>query len=390
MVIGIWSLGFGISSAAPPLTVTLLPEPAARRYVIVEASLPPDRAPVPARVVDAATGAALPCRWDTTKGPTRVAWVVPHVPAGASTMFRIEAGVPEDVLPAKAGDGVRFETNPDGTVGVLIRGREVTRLHPKAEAVEAPYRKPYFQPILAPGDVEVTRGFPADPKPGETQDHPHHVAFFFAHGDVNGVDFWHKNPIRTAQVSAGDRGRGFATLHFEAEWASGTSVFLKERREVRVLDVAPEVVLDVLVELTALADTVTFGKTKEGGFSIRLADFLTEKAGTVMVDSEGRRGEKEIWSKSAAWVDYSGTFEGKKVGVAMMAHPEGFRSPPPWHARGYGLFASNVFMHEPHTIRKGESIALRHRIYVHAGDAAEAKVAEVHQGYLTPIRLAIE
>src|ERR1700737_1241804 len=51
--------------------------------------------------------------------------------------------------------------------------------------------KPYFFPLRsAPGTI-VTRGFPMTPaSAGEDHDEPHQRAMYFAHGDINGFDFW--------------------------------------------------------------------------------------------------------------------------------------------------------------------------------------------------------
>src|SRR2546426_6254040 len=62
-----------------------------------------------------------------------------------------------------------------------------------------------------------------------------------------------------------------------------------------------------------------------------------------MVNSTGATGEKRIWGKRADWVDYYGNVAGEDVGIAIFDHPENFRHPTYWHARGYGLFAANPF-----------------------------------------------
>jgi hypothetical protein len=51
--------------------------------------------------------------------------------------------------------------------------------------------KPYLHPLRSAQGTVVTRGWPmVKDIPGESHDHPHHRAMFFAHGDINGVDFW--------------------------------------------------------------------------------------------------------------------------------------------------------------------------------------------------------
>ena len=110
-------------------------------------------------------------------------------------------------------------------------------------------------------------------------------------------------------------------------------------------------VMDFDVTFKALTK-VTFGDTKEGFFAIRLAAGLEEpqkkspaepKRTGLMVDSEGKAGEKNIWGKRASWVDYFGELKGEKVGVAILDFPENPKHPSYWHSRSYGLFAANIF-----------------------------------------------
>ena len=101
-------------------------------------------------------------------------------------------------------------------------------------------------------------------------------------------------------------------------------------------------IVDVDIELKALVDT-TFGDSKDGAFSVRLAEPLTEKNSGTMVNSEGGRKMDQTWGKRASWVDYSGTLEGEKLGVALFEHPDSFHHPSRWHVRDYGLLAVNPF-----------------------------------------------
>jgi hypothetical protein len=132
------------------------------------------------------------------------------------------------------------------------------------------------------------------------------------------------------------------------------------------------------------------GDTKEGTFAIRVVKALEEPA-VRMADSDGRVGEKQIWGKRAKWVDYSGSVEGEKVGIAIFDHPSNPKYPTYWHARGYGLFAVNPFGERDFyndkardgslTIPAGKSLTFRYRALIHHGDASEAKVAEAYERY---------
>jgi hypothetical protein len=115
-----------------------------------------------------------------------------------------------------------------------------------------------------------------------------------------------------------------------------------------------------------------------------------------IVNSNGQRDGK-VWGQRAAWVDYSGPVDGKMVGIGFFDHPQNPRHPTRWHARDYGLFAANPFAeHEMDAAQPkgtgdlklpaGESITFRYRLYLHRGNAAEAKVAERFTAYAAGVQ----
>src|SRR2546422_424104 len=88
------------------------------------------------------------------------------------------------VLPSAAAS-VEVKRNGD-RIDVLIGGHPFTAYYFGAAAA-----KPYLFPLRSAQGTVVTRGFPMDPNiPGEDQDEPHQRAMYFAHGDINGYDFW--------------------------------------------------------------------------------------------------------------------------------------------------------------------------------------------------------
>src|SRR3989442_388286 len=71
-------------------------------------------------------------------------------------------------------------------VDVLIGGHPFTTYY-----FDPAVAKPYFFPLRSAHGTVVTRGFPMTPDiAGEDHDEPHQRAMYFAHGDVNGFDFW--------------------------------------------------------------------------------------------------------------------------------------------------------------------------------------------------------
>ncbi len=297
-------------------------------------------------------------------------------------------------------------------VEVLVGGKAFTTYYFDPEVP-----KPYLHPLRTAEGVVITRGFPMRKDiPGESTDHPHHRALYFAHGDVNGVDFWTEaESAETAPVQIGAQ-----TYQTSEQLPHGRTVFskLEEIRSgadsgslrARFKLVGPDGktiaeqsqaytfrgdetmrIIDCEFTFHALSTPVKLGDTKEGTFAIRTIKALEEASGMKMTDSEGRVGEKQIWGKRANWVDYSGTVAGKKLGVAIFDSPSNPKHPTYWHTRGYGLFAVNPFgEHDFHsdpkrdgsmTIQPGGSLTFRYRVLIHEGNASAAKVANAYHLY---------
>jgi hypothetical protein len=279
---------------------------------------------------------------------------------------------------------------------------------------EAP--KPYLYPLRSAEGIIVTRGFPmVTDIPGESRDHPHHRSMFFAHGDINGVDFWgeaqfeEKAPVnvsgKTYTSEELPKGR---TVFSKLEELTGGPDSGTLRAVFSLLTSNGQVIGSETQEYTFRGDETTrtidcaftitadhgiplkMGDTKEGTFAIRVIRNLQEPS-VKMLNSEGGDGEKNIWGKRADWVDYSGVVGGERIGIAIFDNPHNIKHPTYWHTRGYGLFAVNPFgehdfYNDPKrdgsvTIATGASLTLRYRVLVHDGDATEAKVPEAYWRY---------
>jgi hypothetical protein len=269
--------------------------------------------------------------------------------------------------------------------------------------------KPYLAPLRTASGVVVTRAFPMDDKvPGEAHDHPHHRGLWFTHGDVNGYDFWGNEE---SQKGAG-KGKGdvvlkkvnkvtsgkTGTIDATFEWKAGGKVLLVETRKMTFYPDPQLRTIDFDITLSP-EEKVTFGDTKEGMFAIRLAAPLEEtqprniaepKRNGRLLNAQNKAGEKNVWGKRSEWADYAGQIDGKAVGVAILDHPSNPRHPTYWHARAYGLFATNIFgVHDFEndknrdgslTIQPGQPLRFRFRVVVHPGLNA-VRLSELFQAY---------
>ena len=253
-------------------------------------------------------------------------------------------------------------------------------------------RVPFVWPIVGPGGVEVTRAFPMDKgRVGESSDHPHHTSLWFAHGDVNGHDFWHDKdgariaPAGKAKVTEEDGAVRVASRH---RWVTGEDVqLLEEARTMTFRDLEGGRAIDLDLRLTAITD-VTFGDTKEGTFALRLHPALRPKGDVARGTAMNSEGDEVIWGKRARWVDYWGPVphgsQARVLGVAVLDHPDNLRHPTWWHARDYGLVGANPFgVHHferkpkgtgDHSLAKGETLRLRYRVLLHDGPGEQAAI----------------
>ena len=279
----------------------------------------------------------------------------------------------------------------DDKIDVLIDGKLFTSYLIKSGA------KPILFPVIGPTGAEVTRGYPMrDVAEGERNDHVHHRSFWFTHGDVNGISFWHENgnngEIIHQEFTKTEADGKTAVIATKNNWVGPDgNVLCTDQRTFTFGTWGDGRYVDAELTVTAGENGTTFGDTKEGSFGVRTAGTMKvdAKQGGEIVTSEGLK-DKAAWGKPAAWVDYHGPVDGKTEGIAIMNHPSSFRFPAHWHVRTYGLFTANPFGYHDfksplgngdHEMKAGDSFTLRFRVYFHAGDEKEGKVAEAYEEY---------
>jgi hypothetical protein len=292
--------------------------------------------------------------------------------------------------------GVQITEQP-GVLRVEINGEPFTDYHYYDAA------RPYFFPVIGPDNLPMTRNWPMQSPAGEEHDHPHHRSLWFAHGDVNGVNFWSDDKpfgkIVHDKFTEIKSGRESGVIKSRDNWvAPNGSIVCTDERTFRIYNYPGMRLFDFEATIHASHGPVTLGDTKEGTMAVRLAESMRLKSpghGHI-VNSRGVRDD-QTWGKRADWCDYYGPVDGKIVGVAIFDNPANPRHPTTWHVRDYGLFAANPFglrefekqpVHSgDFTIPAGQSATFRYRFYLHEGDEKQAKVAEMYSDYvagLTP------
>jgi hypothetical protein len=301
-------------------------------------------------------------------------------------------------IPSLAADiGVQITQLPD-RLRVEINGHLFT------EYFYTNVARPYYYPLLGPDNLPMTRKWPMENPPGEEHDHLHHRSLWFAHGAVNGQDFWTEG-AGTKIVHQGfdeiKSSKDVGIIKSHDNWvATDGRIFCTDDRVFKVYNpgAANERVLDFEITLHASHGDLLLGDSKEGTMAVRVAESMKLKGKNAhghIYESTGDR-DAATWGKRADWCDYNGPVNGKIVGIAMFDNPKNPRHPTWWHVRDYGLFAANPFgKHEFESLKDkkagdlkvpaGESITFRYRLFLHEGDQDQAKVADRYQEYVRSV-----
>ncbi|WP_321472947.1 PmoA family protein [uncultured Paludibaculum sp.] len=241
--------------------------------------------------------------------------------------------------------------------------------------------KPFLYPIKTVSGKVLSRGWPLEPREGDSKDHVWHRGFWYGHGSISGADFWREQgrdkTARLINKASPRAGRGRVAVDLAMTPPSGKPIG-SMRQEFQFADHGNLRMLDAVITIHADAgQSLVFGDSDDGGFAFRLCEAFREDKGARLRNSEGHEGTKEIWGKPALWVDYSAMVDGVRAGVAMFDHPANLRHPTRWHARGYGLNAANPFAlksftKDPaadggYTLPAGDKLVLRYRTVIYEG-----------------------
>ncbi|MDR2915288.1 MAG: PmoA family protein [Tannerella sp.] len=242
---------------------------------------------------------------------------------------------------------------------------------------------PFFYPVNGP----LSGGSVTSMRNGE---YPHHSSLFFACDRVNGGNYWQEGLERGRIISIGariieEKGER-VVIEDECIWKRPDAESpVIDRRKIMITAPSESVYqIDFDIEMEMLTD-VTILKTNHSLFSARIDPDLTVKQGGVMINSEGKEGEKATFGIASPWIDCYGVRKTGTEGLVIMQHPSNKWYPSPWFTRDYG-FISPTPMYWPEDdkateLKKGEVVKLRYRVLVHAGDTKQAGIEKEFEKY---------
>jgi len=290
--------------------------------------------------------------------------------------------------------GVTFRSEA-GQVRIEVAGKPFVRYVYR----DAQIPRPHFCDLKEPGGVQVTRNHP----PVEGQDPTDHGTFhpglWLAFGDLGGADFWrnqaqveHVKFLETPRATTAPLGGRFSVLNRYVKQTGETCA--TETSRVTVVPRGASTLLLLDSEFTPEGGELAFGDQEEMGLGVRMATPLIVTKGGRIRNRDGGENEKAVRGTNAAWCDYSGQIDGRRVGVCLMPDPANFR--PSWyHARDYGLLVANPFGRQALTggeksrvvVKPGERLRLRYGVLIHgAKENAGTDLAAAYEDFLRLLR----
>ncbi len=271
---------------------------------------------------------------------------------------------------------VQIVPQADDQISFQVDGQEKLRWH-----FSHRYPRPFFFPVLGPSGRSVTRmGHPAAP------DHGHHRSFWWGHQNIGGVNFWEERgglqQIRQDNWVHFQDGAEEAAMVVQLGWYDSHKVRLMQQELIAVYRPLPagEGWIELQSTFVSALDELPLGKTNFGFLGLRVAASLSSHyGGGRLTNSEGGKGEKECFAKTARWMDYSGPIIGEMwEGVTWFDHPSNPHYPTAWHVRDDGWMSAAFCLRGEYALQKAKPLRLRYGFYVHSG-SANPDVLEVNR-----------
>ncbi len=171
------------------------------------------------------------------------------------------------------------ENQTDKSMKVLVAGQQFT-IFQWPDNIS----KPVLYPVFSSTGIEITRGFPVNPKNGERADHPHQIGIWLTYGNVNGNDFWgngsqglgtknsNGGTIKHLKIENIKEGEEVGSFESFESWVDSAGIeLLKEKTTYSFIADGKNRIIDRITTLTAGDINVEMPDTKEGMFGIRVA-----------------------------------------------------------------------------------------------------------------------
>jgi hypothetical protein len=336
------------------------------------------------------TGEAVPVQFEpcATKKGQATAWFLVPPRGSGERRFRLAVSdrpVAGQTLAIRSGDDGRFYDVLEGSLPVIRYNQGTV---PVPDGIDPAYaRGDYIHPLFGPAGEVLTDDYP--------KDHPHHRGVSWSWpvtrwGDEV-RDIWAVRGVwsRPVAMRRTEAGAVFALLEAENEWKWGDKdPIVRETVVIRAFRQSQgNRIVDVEVRLTGLVDGAAIGGRPGGGyggFSLRAAPGQDQK---IVLHTGASPSNPE-----QAWIDYSAVFPKgqRRTGVTIYEHP----SVPGYPSQLLQYPNLNCVMPAfPGTrevpLPKGETLVLKHRLWIHSGTAEEEALAAVWSMFAAPPKVIV-
>ena len=266
----------------------------------------------------------------------------------------------------------------NGKAEFLDRGKPVLtynyRMMLPAGVPEDRARSCYIHPIYGLDGEVLTDDFP--------KDHFHHrgLSWMWLVVKAGGktYDLWTIKGIRdhTVKLLEARSGAESATLQMANAWITDGGEKVLDEIVTITAHTAKSVgrAIDLELSLNPTNQPVTLDSSARGysGINLRCAP----RDDTVIVTSSGK-ADKDVDRERYYWSDLSARFGGSKEfsGIAIFDNPANPSYPTGWSNRFYGILGPSFTGIQPVTIKPGEPLVLRYRVWVHEGDSSGVPAA---------------
>lgn len=318
---------------------------------------------------------------DTARHLATTAYCALLPPGAAQGLHDLERASPSDAFTMSEEGGRLTLSEGDRPVLAYNFGTQLPEGLPAENA-----RSTYVHPIWSPAGTVLTDDFPAD--------HLHHrgLSWMWPRVFVDGkeYDVWALRGMHQVfdEWLLRETGPVCTTIGVKNHWEmmeDGRNV-LDEWVWVRAFKSGTYGrALDIRLTLMAREPIDIAGRETDnkgyGGFSLRFAP----REETVITSPNGWESEDSD-HLSLPWADESGQFgaNDEVSGMAIFQHDGHPDFPAKWTLRHYGFLGVAWPGVERRTLRPGEPVTLRYRVWVHEGDAQQGRVAAAYDVFADP------
>jgi hypothetical protein len=232
--------------------------------------------------------------------------------------------------------------------------------------------KPCLHPVVTPAGTTLT-GF-------EMSDHVWHRGLWFTIKFINGENFWEENAPFGLQSSVMQPAANFtspttARIDHLLSWTSEASgVVLREVRSLGFDQRDGFSFIDWTTALTANRD-LTLDRTPYttwGGYSGLIWRTSREFHGATFTTPGGGTTQQLLGDRHE-WALLQGKVDGglnRLAAIGIVDHPSNPRGPTPWYGKcadGYIFFNAAFLFHEPMTLKQGETLTFKYRVFYRDG-----------------------